>query len=202
MVQNFTVYGSREGLKYKWTQKPYGLVDPDHYHTEYNIIELNETTFIANVSLTIQDIIGTDEGYYEVTLSNDCTQNCSLFRLRIPDCPESIPPEPSQPQYSYVVAQPRIEKVFCMTVAFSGNNDKSKYNVYWEDSIGPVCVDSQQKEGYTCNRVDRELDCTMVTELCIANLTTRQLTVYAKAVNSGDTDGNSSDIDISKSWQK
>ncbi len=185
-----------------WTRYPYDLpVSKGRYKIGCNVS--NTTALLVNASLTIEKLDYVDEGFYDVQLSiSGCASNLTSFRLDIPDCNATNPPQANQFNVEAVVAEPNPNKPYCIDVILNGDNDVNTYTVQWKWSKD-MCYDTNNATTgprFTCYQ-NSILNCTMTSKLCISGLTTEdsgQFTVRSFPLNTGDPVGKPTDIDLSK----
>lgn len=185
-----------------WTRHPHDLSESgSRYRTSCSLG--NSSKLILNASLAVWNLNFTDEGFYEVKLSIDgCSSNCStLYKLEIPNCNITNPPQSSKHYLKLVVAQPSPGRQYYVDIVFNGDNNEYDFQVQWMIGAKPICADTDNEDPkYSCTRQNL-FNCTVTARLYIDQLTSKdsgKVSVQGWPVNSGDLPGNATTIDLSE----
>ena len=177
--QVYTTTGRAQDLHVHWDRTPYPL----------SCSTVNISTFVIgnciNATITVYnatvqtDGSCSDEGEYQLVVSNNCTCNDSIiFHLSfIGPCNPLSPPSPAGPR-TVVVPEPRPGDLttICLNMSYVGNEEY--YDTRWQSGNEgdcdekPLCADNDFIPGhqYKCSRTLFG-KCTFLSKLCMPNYT-------------------------------
>lgn len=216
--QQYTTSGYAEDLEVAWGRQPSSL-----RCSQFNITSAITDIHTLNTSIAVFDTRVdencSDEGIYQVLISNNCTFNDDIiFKMSFAkddSCTKDTPPHPENPK-SVAIPEPRPgtndSTILHSNIRFYGSKDITLYNTQWLLGEQGSCKDSDpnllcQDDGisepgslYTCDRMIFG-NCTFLSDFRISNYSrvhSSNYTTIACPASVGDPIGSISKLELSK----
>ena len=179
--QVFNTSGRASDLNVHWCRTPYPL-DCSIVNINTSVIDnyINASITVYN-AMVLMDGSCSDEGEYQLIVSNNCTCNDTIvFHLSfVSPCTSDSPPVPAGPK-TVVVPEPRPDDptTFCLNMSYVGDTDENDYDTKWQYGDegnchrAALCADDDYipHGQYKCSRTMFG-QCTFLSKMCIANYT-------------------------------